>query len=413
MGAANIVEIGTSFGDNVLSLAVLGAVWLIVRYRHRLGESGGFPFGVAVAAGLLAGAALGLKQPFAVYAVGLCAAFFGLALPFSRRFALAFVFGLGVLAGAAATGGFWMLELWERFQNPLFPYFNQVFQSPWGAAGSYRDERFLPKTPAMWLLFPFYFTVNPLQVGEVDFRDLRFPLLYVLLIALLVKTLLGLRRTTGAAGPDPAADDRRCLTRFTVIFLGVSFLLWMKLFAVYRYIVVCEFLAPLAVFLVAGTLVRDGRRQLIATLACFALLMATLSPGDWGRRAWTTDYFDVKTPALSVPGNTIVLVTGHDPVAYMIPFFPPAVRFLRIQGFVTGPSETPNATDRLMQDAVAGATGPLRVLYRDYEKGHAEAALKAYGLDMDRSACLTFVPGVEPQQDHLFYFCPVAKKQNP
>jgi hypothetical protein len=415
LGAGNIVEIGTSFGDNVLSLAVLAAVWLILRHRHRLAAPGGFAFGVAAAAGLLAGAALGLKQPFAVYAVGLCAAFFGLDLPFSRRFFLAFVFGLGVLAGAAATGGFWMLELWQRFENPLFPYFNQVFQSPWGAAGSYRDERFLPRGPAMWLLFPFYFTANPLQVGEVDFRDLRFPLLYLLLAALLVKALLGLRRTPGVKGAPaaPAASDSRALTRFVLIFLAVSFLLWMKLFAVYRYIVVCEFLAPLALFLVAGALLRDPRRQLVATLACFALLMVTLSPGNWGRRAWTADYFDVPASALSVPPDTAVLVTGHDPMAYMIPFFPPTVRFLRIQGFVTGPSETPNATDRLMQEAVASHTGPLMVLYRDYEKWHAESALQAYGLDRDRTACRSFVPGVEPQQDHLFYFCPVAKKQKP
>ncbi len=415
LGAANIVEIGTSFGDNVLSLLVLAAIWLIVAHRHRLAEPGGFPFGVAAAAGLLAGAALGLKQPFAVYAVGLCAAFFGLALPIGRRFFLALVFGLGVLAGAAATGGFWMFELWQRFQNPLFPYFNQVFQSPWGAAGSYRDERFLPKTPAMWLLFPFWFTVNPLQVGEVDFRDLRFPLLYVLLIVLLAKALLGLRRRTGggaAVNPGPAGADSRSMTRFMVVFMVVSFLLWMKLFAVYRYIVVCEFLAPLTLFLVMGALVTDARRQLRVSLFCFAVLLVTLSPADWGRRGWTADYFDVKTTAPSIPADTIVLVTGHDPMAYMIPFFPQTVRFLRIQGFVTGPSETPNATDRMMQDAIAGHTGPLMVLYRDYEKPQAENALKAYGLEIERAACRTFVPGIEPQQEHLFSLCPVAKKRN-
>jgi hypothetical protein len=93
----------------------------------------------------------------------------------------------------------------------------------------------------------------------------------------------------------------------------------------------------------------------------------------------------------------------------MIPFFPPEVRFLRIQGFVTGPSPTPNASDRLMQAAVAGHTGALYIIYREYEEGAALNGLKAYGLQHERGGCIEMVPHVEPQQNHPFYFCPVKK----
>ncbi|MCU0592739.1 MAG: hypothetical protein MUC57_14860 [Desulfobacterales bacterium] len=103
IGAINLAEIGTSYGDNILSLPVLAALWLIVRFRQRLCASVRSGWPIAVAAGLLAGSALGLKQPFAVYCVGLCLAFFGLNAPFLRRSALAFIFGWGVLAGTALT----------------------------------------------------------------------------------------------------------------------------------------------------------------------------------------------------------------------------------------------------------------------------------------------------------------------
>jgi len=185
LGQNSLAEIGTSYADNIASLPVLAAVWLIVRFRDRLAAPGLAGWTVAAAAGLLSGAVFGLKQPFAVYCVGLCAALFGLALPLRRRFLLAFVFGLAVLTGAALTGGFWMLEMWERFGNPLFPYFNEVFKSPWGAEGSYRDLRFIPKSLHVWLLFPIWFNIDPMQVGEVPFRDLRFSLIYVLLLVLL------------------------------------------------------------------------------------------------------------------------------------------------------------------------------------------------------------------------------------
>jgi len=410
LGAVNLAEIGTSFGDNVLSLPLLAAVWLIVRFRRRLCTPVRSGRLIAAAAGILAGSTLGLKLPFAVYCVGLCAAFFGLAAPFGRRFALAFIFGLGVLAGTALTGGFWLLEMWQRFQNPLFPYFNEFFKSPWGAIGSYRDVRFIPKNLAMWLLFPFWFNVDPTQVGEVGFRDLRFPLLYLLLLALPVVAIR--RRGRRNSGPDAAVAgvDAPAMTRFFVIFMVVSFFLWMKMFAVYRYVIVCELLVPTTIFLVLGALLRNPRRQVRAAVVCMVFLLVTLDPGHWGRRPWTSDYFDVHLPALAAQPDAIVLVTGHDPIAYMIPFFPPQVRFLRIQGFVTGPSPTLNETDRQMMKALADHTGPVLILFRVYEEWHALNALEFYGLELDRASCQTFVPGVEPQQEHLFYLCRVTPR---
>jgi len=410
LGAINLAEIGTSFGDNIVSLLVVAAVWLVVRFRQRICASVRTGWPITAAAGLLVGSAFGLKQPFAIYCLGLCLAFFGFAGPFKRRFLSAFIFGLGVLAGTALTGGFWLLEMWQRFQNPVFPYFNEHFQSPWAAIGSYRDERFLPKSLAMWLLFPFWFNVDPIQVGEVGFRDLRFALLYVLLIVLLGCVFWQLVRKRGAGTPVAGSADARAMTGFFVIFMVVSFFLWMKMFAVYRYAIVCELLAPLTIFLVLGRLLRNPHRQRQATLAALVFLLITLDPGHWGRRPWTSDYFDVHLPALAEQRNSIVLLTGHDPVAYMIPFFPPQVRFLRIQGFVTGPSATLNETDRLMMRALTEHKGPVLILYRVYEEWHALNALEFYGLQLDRSSCQSFVPGIEPQPEHPFFLCRVATK---
>jgi hypothetical protein len=410
LGQTVIAETGTSYGDTVVSLPVLAAVWLIMKYRERFAESVRRGWPVAAGAGLLVGAALGVKLPFAIYAVGVCAAFFGLRLPFRSRFWLAFIFGLGVLGGAALTSGFWMVEMWERYRNPLFPYFNQFFNSPWGAIGSYRDERFIPTHLLMWLLFPFWFNFDPIRVGEIPFRDLRFPVLYVLLVALLVRWVW--TRCTGRAAaprPEAAAPGRPPVTGFFVVFMVVCFVVWMKLFGIYRYIVVCELLAPTALFLFLGPLFPVRRRQVGAALAGFAFLLLTLQPGDWGRKPWADTYFGLTPPRLNDPAGTIVLLTGHDAVAYMIPFFPPQVRFLRIQGYVTGPSDTPNETDRMMRRTIEAHTGPLYILYRVYEEWHAEMALADYRLRLDPATCITFVPEVEPQQEHDFYFCKVEK----
>jgi hypothetical protein len=411
LGAGNLSEVGTSFADNVVSLPVLAALWLLVRLRARLLAPGWAALGVAAAAGLLAGAAFGIKQPYVIYAVGLCIAFFALALPWQRRFTLAFVFGLGVLAGAALTGGFWMLELWERYRNPLFPYFNQFFQSPWGATAPYRDERFLPTGPAAHMLFPIIFTINPMRVAEVQFRDLRFALLYLALIVWLVHRLSARLRQPAVLPGQGRMEAASPMLGFVLLFMAVTFIVWMKLFAIYRYLMVGEMLAPLVVVMVLGALIKTPRRRAGLVAACFALILVTVQPANWGRRAWGESYFGVQAPAIASPEETVVLAAGVEPVSYVIPFFPPQVRFLRIQSYFTGPSAQANATDRLMQQIIADHQGAFFILYRAHEEANALAALAGYGLTQSKPACQTFLPAIDPDRKQPLYFCPVTKEQ--
>jgi hypothetical protein len=203
------------------------------------------------------------------------------------------------------------------------------------------------------------------------------------------------------------------VTPFFIIFMLAAFTLWMKLFAVYRYLMVGEMLAPLTVFLVLGALLQNRHRQLQTALAGFVLLLVTLVPGDWGRRPWAADYFGVELPPIAKSESAIVLMAGHDAMAYMIPFFPQSVRFLRIQGYVTGPSAAPNQTDRLMREIITRHNGKLFILYRAYEEWHAMTALRDYRLEADRATCIPFVPRIEPQPEHPFYLCEVRSISAP
>ncbi len=409
LGAGYLSEIGTSFADNFLSLSVLTSIWLLLKFHDRLIESLRAAWAVPATAGMLTGIAFGLKLPFGLYAVGMCVAILALDLPLRRRLIVAFIFGLGVLAALVLINGFWMLDMWERFQNPIFPHFNQYFKSPWANASCHCDDNFIPKTLSMWLFFPFWFTVNPELVGELPFRDLRFPLLYLLLAALSIKWVYG-RFNKSQAGPSPTGKEYEgfSATTFIFVFMLVSFVLWMKIFSIYRYLIVCEMLAPLATALILKKLTQTRRHWMQATLASFLLLIVTLNPTDWGRRPWADDYFGVHPPVLSEPGNTLILLTGYEPMAYMIPFFPQQVRFLRIQRYF---DSLPNETDQLMHDIVDHHKGHLFTIYRSYEEHFALEALKEYRLKMDGSNCQTFLPEIDFQMEDPYIFCKVQKSQ--
>lgn len=403
LGAANISELGTMFADNLISLPVLAAVWLLLaQYRHLVAAAPSRRALLTVAvAGLLMGMAAGLKQPSAIFAVGWCVALLVLPLPMPRRIWLAFLFGGGVLAGIGLTGGYWLYELWSRYANPLFPYFNRFFRSPMASLADYRDIEFLPPTLIEALLLPFLILLDPYRSGEIFFRDLRFPLLYVLLVA---AGLYALRRLPGR---HDSAEPRQGF--FLLAGIVAAYAVWMRIFGIYRYLVPLEMLAPLAIWLLIDRFPwRQVTRQRVA-LGCGLLLLVTLYPGNWGRVAWGEDYFGVEVPELAEPKHTMVLLTGREPLAYLIPFFPPAVRFVRIESYFTGPSETPNGFDRRMEELIADHRGPLYVIYRLGEGKESEKALRAYGLISDPAACELLRPHIEKHLKAPLAFCPVRR----
>lgn len=400
-GAMFVSEVGTSFGDNLLSVPVLAAVALVLRDSERLQGAQGWR--AALLPALLCGAAAGLKLPFAVYGVALVAML--LAAPRNGRCRLEMLLagGLAGCAGALLTGGWWAAQMWRRFGNPVFPYFNEWFGSPWASVASYRDPRFLPDGPLQTALFPLQFALAPRRVAEVSFFDLRFPLLFVALVTLAGLLAWRLWRRPVAATVDDAGGATPA--GLLLVFLLVAFVAWMKLFGIARYLVVGELLAPAALW--ATWRVAWPQRRPAALLAgvLLAVLLVTLRPADWSRRPWSHDYFDVAAPAIPEPARTLVLMVGNEPGGYLVPFLPPTLSYLRIDGYFTGPSPRPNATDLLMQRRVGGHDGPILFLFRSYERPRAERAAAAYGLRISTADCLSLMPGIEPDQRHPFQLC--------
>ncbi len=402
LGAGTLAEVGTTFGDNLISLPLLSGLWLLLANFQNLRQEKTVKILLIVTfAGILTGMAAGLKQPSAIFAVGWCAAFLVLPVPFRRRIMLAFCFGIGVLAGIAITGGFWMHELWLHYGNPLFPYFNDFFRSPMGATDNYRDIHFLPPNLLESIFLPFLIVLNPFRVGEIIFRDLRFVLL---ILALILTAIFALRRT--------AADSQQALTRdkgfFLLAAMIVSYLAWLKLFAIYRYLLPLEMLAPLAIWLLIDRFPLRLPMRNTAALACLVLWLVTLKPGNWGRVPWSSDYFGVQPPSITDPANSMVLMTGMEPFSYVIPFFPEPVRFVRIESYFTRPSETPNGFDRRMQQLITGHQGPLYIMYRSNEEKGSRAALQHFNLQIKQDECQQVNPHIENRITDPFYFCAVT-----
>lgn len=420
LGAGNLSELGTVFHDNVVSLLVLGALSILVAQHKRLGASSlKIALPVVAGAGLLAGLAAGLKQPSVVYAVGLCIACLAVPGMFQRRFVLAFVFGLGVLAGIAVAGGFWMAEMWERYANPLFPYFNHLFQSPFAEISDYRDYKFRPGSLVEFIFFPVIFSLYSHAVAEIPFRELRFLILFALLAV--AATSWFARRLSiafGATGVKAQADEPSAITEragagIVLTATVVAYAVWLHMFDIYRYLIPLELLAPLCIVLVLDRIPLRPGGKWFGALASVILILVMLQPGNWGRVAWGEEYVGTRVPPLADPAHTMVLMTGSAPTSFVIPAFPPQVRFLRIQSYFTTPLPPYRGFTPLMRRLVAEHRGPLYVLTETSveQDGWTQAAMDAYELDLHKEQCQRVISRIEVE-DQPLVLCPVSRRQD-
>lgn len=333
MGPAFLSGLGNSMGDNLSGLFVLAALLMLLRSRpadasRRPSSQASSRFLACLFAGLLAGLGTGLKLTNASYAVGLCVALLAVGGGWRARFAAACCCGVGVLAGIAVSAGHWFWRMWTLFGNPLFPQFNDLFRAPLAAPIGVGDTGWLPKGWVERLEWPFLATWHPLRVSELPLRDLLWPLLYLAGLALAAATLLAVRRgrrvPVAAAPLTPGA-------RLLLAFFAAAYLVWLGLFSIYRYLLPLELLAPLAFWLLLARLAPSpaARRRgawLLALVVC-----AGLPPGSWGHARHSYRGYNVQTPALARPEQSMVFMAGaNPPQGWLAVFFPDTLAFVSI-----------------------------------------------------------------------------------
>ncbi len=380
-GAVALSEIGTVFYDNVTSLGLLGSLLLIVKRWDRLAAGSAKD---AFLAALPLGLAFGLKETMIPFVAGT-----GLSLLIVlRRPKTIAGFAAGGVLATLLGGGFWMAHLWQAYGNPMFPYFNDLFQSPWGQGGDYRDVFYQPKDWLHWLFFPVYFTLDSRVAAEVPFFDARVLALFLLI----------------PAAPFLKAY-RKPRTWFLVIAIAIAYVIWLKLFAIYRYLVVLEMLGPLAVLLICEGLPR--RFALGAGLVIVGLLCLTTKPAIWIRMNFTDRPVEVSLPPIADPEHSLVLIAGHEPLSFLIPAFPESMRFLRIDSTFTNPDQTAVPFNRLMKDQIDAHHGPLLALFIPIEQHDVVKRLGNDGLALLADACQKVTSPIGAGDYSL---CPVERR---
>lgn len=416
-GAGALALLGTSFMDNILAVLVLAALLVLVAGRRRLLVQDCHP---ALQAGLICGLAAGLKLTAGLYPLGIAAALLLLPTTLVSRVRIAAAFSVAVLIGTAITGGWWMVVLAQLSGNPLLPFLNELFQSDWLLAESYRDPLYTDgRHPAVTILVPLLMIAESGIVAEPDaaFTEAR---LAVAWLALIGGPLAGLILSRGHMKLRHGIADPVALRLLLGSFVG-AYLVWLLLFSIYRYALALEMLAPLVTVLALGLLPVDRRARIAAAVIILVIAGAMTRFTGWGRADFADAYVAITLPGAYQPApNTMVLMAGVGPLSYVIPQWPGEARFLRIQGLYhntpfMGPDEQiimprEAGLEARMRHEVTRHQGPLWLMFRGlelYERVLDGAA--RYGVVPRLRECAPLQTSLDRQVPPEIVLCPAYK----
>lgn len=334
--------IGSLANDNIISIFVLGYVFLQTKFLLKYSKDFVIPTGLIFLSGLILGLGIGLKLTAAIFAVG---GFFAtLFLPIKKtiRLKILLFWGLGVCIGICFAAGYWMLHLWREHGNPFFPFFNKIFQSPDFPLLNWRDLRFLPQSFMENLFFPFYFSWDG-RTSEMHFRDFRFAVIYLLLVVFVLRWLhnrISIYMTKNADQQIRSAIQVKIHEQWFFLFFIFSYFVWQYYFSVARYLVSLEMLAPVIIYFLLTFLGKPNYFFVLLQTVVFSAIFFLEVPSPTFRTNWYKGtFFNIQLPKVvqNTPEALVLLAypayamsADPRPQNYLIPFFPAHWHFIGI-----------------------------------------------------------------------------------
>ncbi len=234
-----VFEIGMFNGDTIVSLFVLMAVYLQINLLQGYGKSGELNKAKLIMSGIFLGIGVGLKLTSGIYLIGFVIGFYFTPLQLQTRLFAALVWGLSAIVGILLSSGYWMLHLWDKYQNPFFPMLNQFFHSPYFDNSNFTESFYYPATFLQAIFYPFYFSGNGHMISPHPFVDYRLAIVYALFI---ISGIVWFLTKTNRDKPNYV------LSWFFPFFIS-SYVVWEYVFSIARYYVPLEMLTPITIYL--------------------------------------------------------------------------------------------------------------------------------------------------------------------
>jgi hypothetical protein len=233
---------------------------------------------------------------------------------------------MGVFGGVVLSAGWWMLQLWKQFGNPMFPMLNHVFKSPNFTAENFTHERFLPSSVVEWATLPFRMALPANGVyTETAAPDIRFAA--IIICGFFLVCLIFWRRTR------LSQRTIALLTFFTVAYIG-----WSVTSGNGRYLMPLLVLAGPVIVALITAITRSGKARAYLLSAVFVVQAFGVVVGAdkrWGAAEWSDTWFGLELPAGFREDPGLYISIDHQPAAFLAAYAHPQSGFVNAVGQYT------------------------------------------------------------------------------
>lgn len=389
VGPVFLSEIGGTMGDTLLELPIIIALILAIEghAKNNLKK--------ILLSGVFLGIASAAKLTNTTFAFGVGGAVFITSLIdlrakklFLENILLVVGFLAGFLVLYYRTGSM----LFHAYGNPFFPYFSNIFHTPYMRPIAIADRRWFPENFWGYLLLPFEFVIRRGHQADPNHLiglELRFRTLYLAIFAIIMPLCLILR-TAGVR----VIKNKKLF--FTLVFVALSIVVWEVIFSYYRYIVLIETIAPSILLVLLFQLTKQTKlKHYSLRISCCSVVLISiygLPPPNWGRIPYSSSYFGISKNDFLSYKNALIISTNM-PMGFIYPYFPQSDRIMGL------PERIPGLTQKFQNSYLA----PLHEFKQIYIAGllnadfHANEAFleKNYGISVDREKCQNYVTYVD------------------
>ena len=281
------------------------------------------------------GVAVGLKLTNAPFAIAMAIILVVFPHGLTGKFRQAVTYGFSVLVSFSLISGWWFYKIWINFGNPIFPQFNSFFKSELASATSVIDTRWGPVSGLEAIFWPFWMSFRPWRIHDAPLYNYLWVLAYFLLIALVATCFWRFFRDQKVASSDFISKLKNMSPAFSVlVFIAVSYLVWLRIFSIGRYVIALEVLLPLFIYLGSRVIVKPRVALVLTIIFSFFSLMLGLKQSNFGvRAAWADKSYHVDVPYIENSSTaTILIAADGEPNSWLLQYFPSQTAVLRVSG---------------------------------------------------------------------------------
>lgn len=399
-------ELGLSMGDIFASIFTLASVYFALSAFLSEQDTQSFATKTVFYSGLVMGLGVGLKLTGVPFALGMCVAIMLVRMSWQNKIRWLSYWCLGGLIGGCITDGYWMILMWQKFHNPVYPFFNNIFHAAGAPGVNMRDTRFLPQGWMEALFYPFYFGKDG-STADVGFRDYRLAVVYLFVMLWALCRFLNKKSTI----EQPVA---KLQLDWLMGFYVASYVIWEIFFSIMRYAVCFEMLAPLLICLICCELVPQRQWRNVILGIFYYFIVHTMIIVYFGRSYWSNQpYWGVHMPASSAIVSQAMVVYPSDvlpakyvkppsPLSYLIPFFPKDWRFVGVNYGMPGRCHVAPE----LQQMVSNYKGPIYMMATTADLAALDCRAAYMGLQ--RQTPCERIPNVRDKYDDTL-LCPAKK----